>query len=189
MYSGILGGTFDPPHKGHLALADAAIEKLGLSRVIFVPAGVPPHKSAKIISTQKHRLKMMELAIAGRTEFELSRIELERPGKSYTIETILDLKKIYPDDQFFFLLGADNVREMNDWFQPERIFENATVAAVNRPGFRPAGRFASGVRYFDMEPVPISSTLIREKIKGGESIAGLVEPEVERYIMDNSLYK
>ena len=187
--SGILGGTFDPPHNGHLALADAAMDKLNLNRVIFVPSNIPPHKNIKNISSKEHRLSMLELTVAGHGDFEISKIELERQGPSYTIDTILSLKELYPYNEFCFLLGADNVLEMEDWFQPERIFENVVVAAVNRPGFHPSGRFASKVRYFDMEPVPISSTMIREKVKAGESIAGFVHPAVEKYIEENDLYR
>lgn len=187
--SGILGGTFDPPHNGHIALAEAAIKELGLEKVIFIPDNVPPHKNLKNISTKEHRLAMLRLAVAGRQEFEISMIEFEREGPSYTVDTVARLKSLHPDANFCFLLGADNVVEMEDWYHPERIFKMITVCAGNRPGFVPRGRFAEKVQYFDMNPVDISSTAIRDKVGRGESISGLVPSEVEKYIHRNNLYK
>ncbi|MEE9553768.1 MAG: nicotinate-nucleotide adenylyltransferase [candidate division Zixibacteria bacterium] len=187
--SGILGGTFDPPHYGHTALAEAAIRELGLDEIIFIPANIPPHKNTKDISSIEHRLKMLKLSLEDRGEFEISDIEFRREGPSYTIDTVLNLKKLFPDNEFCFLLGADNVLEMEDWYEPERIFEAVDVAAANRPGFVPDGRFVSKVRYFDMEPMDISSTMIRQKIRDGEPVTGLLHPSVERYIAENKLYR
>lgn len=187
--SGILGGTFDPPHYGHIALAEAAIRELELNRVIFIPANIPPHKNTKMISSKDHRFNMLKLSLEGREEFVISDIEYRREGPSYTIDTIRGLKEQSPDVDFCFLLGVDNVLEMEEWYRPEEIFEAVTVAAVNRPGFVPEGRFVSKVRYFDMDPVDISSTMIREKVRGGENITGLLHPSVERYIIEKNLYR
>lgn len=189
MFIGILGGTFDPPHNGHLALARAALGKLRLHRVIFVPARIPPHKNAAAVSSAGHRLRMLQLCLGDNEEFEISEVELKRRGPSYTVDTITGLQKRYPRDEFCFLLGADNVSEIESWYRPERIFQRVRVAAVNRPGFEPSGKFASNILYFDMEPVAISSTLIREKIKAGDSISGLVPAAVENYIKENRLYQ
>ena len=186
--SGILGGTFDPPHYGHIALAEAAIRELELSRVIFIPANIPPHKNTKIISSKDHRFNMLKLSLEGREEFAISDIEYRREGPSYTIDTILRLKEQFPDDDFCFLLGADNVLEMEEWYHPDKIFETVIVAAVNRPGFVPRGKFVSKVRYFDMEPVDISSTHIRERVRDGKDITGMVPPVVEDYIREQCLY-
>jgi nicotinate-nucleotide adenylyltransferase len=184
----LLGGTFDPPHNGHLALAEAAIRELGLEKVIFIPSKRPPHKSRDIISSKEDRLAMLKLALKKRPEFEISEMEFERKGTSYTIDTLSSFKSAFPREDFCFLLGADNVIEMEGWHEPERIFEMARVAAVNRPGFVPEGRFVSKVDYFEMPEVDISSTMVREKIRHGESIAGLVPIEVEEYISRNNLY-
>jgi len=170
-------------------LAEAAIRELGLEKVIFIPAHIPPHKNIKNISSKEKRLAMLRLALEGRPEFEISRLEFEREGPSYTIDTLKRLQESLPGEKFCFLLGADNVAEMEGWYQPERIFEMAVVAAVNRPGFSPGGKFASKVRYFDMPSVDISSTMIREKIRSGESVIGLLPPKVEIYIMQEGLYR
>lgn len=186
---GILGGTFDPPHFGHIALAEAAVRELGLEKVIFIPDNIPPHKKTANISSKEHRLAMLKLALAGRREFEISTIEFEREGPSYTVDTIARLRSLYPESKFIFLLGGDNVREMESWYQPELILSMIEVAAGNRPGFVPRGRFADKIRYFDMDPVGISSTMIREKVANNESISGLLPPEVENYIYRNKLYR
>lgn len=186
---GLLGGTFDPPHNGHLALAGAAMREFGLKKVIFIPANIPPHKSPDIISSKEDRLTMLELALEARPEFEISEIEFESESTSYTIDTLKGLKQALPGEEFCFLLGADNVAEMESWHNPEMIFEVARVAAVNRPGFVPKGRFTSKIDYFEMPAVDISSTMVREKTRHGESIAGLVPPVVEEYIHRKGLYR
>lgn len=186
---GALGGTFDPPHYGHLALADAAVKELGLDKIIFIPAHIPPHKNHKIISSKNDRLAMLRLAIDGHPGFEISELEFERKGPSYSIDTLSRLKKTFPGDEIYFLLGADNVKEMEGWHRPEQIFDIAIVAAASRPGYVPAGKFASLVRYFDMTPVDISSTMIRENIKSGKPITGLLPPSVEAYIIEKGLYR
>ncbi len=132
---GILGGTFDPPHNGHIALAFAALAQLQLDRIIFIPANKPPHKPETVISSANDRLNMLRLAIDSIKDFDLSEIELHRPGNSYTIETLSELKAVYPDDEFYFIIGADNVAEMEGWHKPEEIFKLATIAAANRPGY------------------------------------------------------
>lgn len=186
---GLLGGTFDPPHNGHLALARAALEELGLAKIIFIPANIPPHKTGKKISSMEHRMAMLKLAIGKESQFEISDIEFRREGPSYTIDTIKRLKEIYKGEELVFLLGLDNVGELDDWFHPEMIFDEVAVAAVNRPGFVPSGKFAGRVRYFDMTPVDISSSEIRERINSGQAITGLLPAEVENYVINNRLYK
>lgn len=186
---GILGGTFDPPHNGHLAIAEAAIRKLKLKEIIFIPAKTPPHKSSGRISSQQDRLAMLKLAVGGRERIIISEMEFERQGPSYTVDTLAELKKGNPDDEFYFLIGADNVSEMESWHQPERIVEMTKVVAAGRPGFSAAGRFSAMIESFDMTPVNISSTLIREKVRSGLSISGLLPPAVEEYILKRNLYK
>jgi nicotinate-nucleotide adenylyltransferase len=165
------------------------MRELGLRKVIFIPANIPPHKSPDDISSKEDRLAMLKLALESLPEFEITEIEFGRKGKSYTIDTLTELKEVFPGEEFCFLLGADNVIEMEGWHQPERIFEIARVVAVNRPGFVPEGKFESKVDYFEMPAVDISSTVLREKIRHGESIGSLVPPEVEKYIHRKGLYR
>jgi len=185
---GILGGTFDPPHNGHIAIAIAALNELELSKVIFIPAKNPPHKIASILAPAEHRINMLRLAIDGLPDFEVSDIELKREGLSFTADTLEELGALYPHDELVLIIGADNVSEMEGWHQPMRILSLATVAAANRPDFFPAGRLADRVINFWMPPTDISSTEIRNRIRAGLSISGLVTSRVENYILVNKLY-
>ncbi len=186
---GILGGTFDPPHNGHIAIAETAIRKLKLEEVIFVPAKLPPHKSSEKISSRQDRLAMLRLAVGGKERIEISEIEFDRRGPSYTVDTLAELQKQNPDDEFYFLIGADNISEMESWHQPEKILEMVKVVAAGRPGFSAAGKFAAMIESFDMTPVNISSTIIREKVRSDQSISGLLPAAVEEYILKQKLYK
>ncbi len=186
---GILGGTFDPPHNGHIALALAALNELGLEKVLFIPARIPPHKSNKVVSSKEDRLAMLELALTGHDQFEISRLELDREGTSYTIDTLKKLKKTLPGIDLYFLIGADNISEIENWHQPEKIFKEAIIAAAGRPGFIPGGKFAGQIEMFKMNPTDISSSGIREKIGGNRPVTGLLPPAVEQYIEKKGLYK
>jgi nicotinate-nucleotide adenylyltransferase len=185
---GILGGTFDPPHVGHLAIAGAALKALKLSKIIFIPALVQPHKTQKVSSSPTDRLNMLRLALDGCREFEISEMELQRRGRSFTVDTLEELKRIQPSNRLFLIIGADNVSEIETWRNPERIFELATVAAANRPGFQPTGRYVQDIVYFDMPDTNVSSTEIREKVKVGISVNRLISTRVEKYIRENKLY-
>ncbi len=186
---GILGGTFDPPHNGHIAVAETAIRKLKLKKIIFIPTKTPPHKSRGRISSRQDRLAMLRLAVGGKEKIMISEIEFKRRGPSFTVDTLAEFKKENPDDEFYFLIGADNIWEMESWHQPERIMEMVKVVAAGRPGFSAEGRFSAMIELFDMTPVNISSTLIREKVKSGLSISGLLPSAVEEYILKWNLYK
>jgi nicotinate-nucleotide adenylyltransferase len=186
---GILGGTFDPPHNGHLALATAAISKLDLDKVAFIPARIPPHKPAEDVSSEDDRLAMLKLAVEDDSRFEISEIELERDGPSFTVDTLGRLKAENPGHEFFFLIGSDNVGEMESWHRPDRILKLVRVAAAVRPGYSIEGKFADMVEPFDMPPVDISSTAVRKKVGSGKSISGLVPEPVEEYIKSKGLYR
>lgn len=186
---GILGGTFDPPHNGHLAIAEAALKELNLERMLLIPAKLPPHKTLDEVSSDIDRLEMLELAVKGRPDFEISEIELKRSGLSYTIHTLKELRKSHPYKELVFIIGADNISEMETWYQPEAILDIATVAAFNRPGFNPKGKYISRIELFEMPPSEISSTAIREAVKTGKTITGFVPTAVEEYITKNSLYR
>jgi nicotinate-nucleotide adenylyltransferase len=185
---GILGGTFDPPHNGHIAIARAALRELRLDKVLFIPARMPPHKSKQIIAPAEDRFNMLGLAIDYKPGLEISRIELDRPGPSYTADTLERLHESYPEAGFVLLIGADNVSEIEGWHEPERIVALSLVAAANRPGFNPGGKYADRVVYFDMPPTDISSTEIRDRIKADKPITGLVPADVEDYIIKHRLY-
>lgn len=186
---GILGGTFDPPHNGHMAIAEAALKELNLERMLLIPAKLPPHKTLDEVSSDIDRLEMLKLAVKGKPDLEISEIELERAGLSYTIHTLKELKEIYSDIELVFIIGADNISEMETWYQPEAILDMAAVAAFNRPGFNPKGKYISRIELFEMPPNEISSTAIREAVKSGKAIAGFVPAAVEEYIIKNSLYR
>ena len=186
---GILGGTFDPPHNGHIALARAALVELKLDKVIFVPSLIPPHKIKKSIASSEDRMNMLRLAIEGIATFEVSDIELRREGPSFTVDTLTQLRNINPDTEIFLLIGCDNVSEISTWREPDRIAELATIAAANRPGFEPNGQFKDKVLFFDMRPTDISSTAIRDRRKAGESISEMVPAKVQDYIERQGLYR
>jgi len=131
---------------------------------------------------------MLQLAVKDFSNFEVSDIELKREGISYTIDTLLEIKRLYSQFEIVFIIGADNIVEMETWFKPEDILKTATVVAFNRPGFKPGGRYESKISMLEMPPVKISSTEIREKIRSGGDVTGLLPKEVLDYIEKNSLY-
>lgn len=186
---GVLGGTFDPPHLGHLALARAALRECDLDRLIFVPAKYPPHKLTADVSSETDRMEMLKLALEGHPEFEISDLELKRDGLSYTVDTLNEIKKLYPGHEIIFIIGADNISEMESWYKPEQILKIATVAAFTRPGFEPHGKFVSMIKPFQMKPVDLSSTDIRENIRNNRSVEAMVPGPVLEYIVENRLYR
>jgi len=189
---GILGGTFDPPHFGHLVLAQEISEKLKLNRVIFIPSAVPPHKTENEVSSAKHRFEMIKLAIKGNKLFSVSDIELKREGPSYTVNTIKELKKIYAKAELFFLTGSDILEEILSWKDPQEIYRSIKIVIGLRPGFDeidPNNQFAQKSQIIEITSLDISSTLIKDKIKKGESIRYLVPRKVEEYIRKKKLYR
>ncbi len=185
---GVFGGTFDPPHIGHLILAQSACEQLNLDKIIIIPAGKQPHKSNLNISSGKARLEMLELAIAGDDRFEISDIELGSDDISYTYKTISRLRELYPENELYFLIGGDNISDIETWMKPEEIFGKAVVAAAMRPEYEPSGKFKNDIRLFNMPPIGLSSTEIRDMVKNKRSIKYLVPEKVENYIRKNKLY-
>jgi nicotinate-nucleotide adenylyltransferase len=186
---GILGGTFDPPHIGHLILAQSAYEALGLDQVIFVPTSIQPHKINKVGTPGDIRFKMLQLAIDKDPRFDISDVEIGRPGISYTVDTFAILRTQYPEDSLYLLMGSDNVVDIAAWKDPEQLFALCKVAAARRPDHNPTGAYANRVRYFEMPSIQLSSTLIRKKVKEGKSIKYLVPASVEDYILSNGLYR
>jgi len=199
--TGILGGTFDPPHLGHLAIAQDVLETFRLARVLFVPAGIPPHKPDRVVSAPSHRLAMVELAVAGNAAFAVSRAELERAGPSYTVDTIEILRgeaaEAGADDRFVVILSGESLGLLDTWHEPERLLRTAHVAAVERPAFRTPGRPWVGEHFPGLEdrvlflPGPRlchSSSDIRARAAEGRSIRYLVPPAVAEYIEEHRLY-
>ena len=188
MKLGVLGGTFDPIHIGHLILAQEAYIELGLERVIFVPAANPPHKDPRTVSPAHHRFRMVELAVEGDPRFYVSDLELKRPGKSYTVDTLRYLKELWPGSELFLLIGADNLRELPTWKDYEELFLLSEVVVAHRPGAEPEGELADRVRFLPIPMVSISASWIRERVAEGKPIRYLVPQEVERYIREHGLY-
>lgn len=193
---GLMGGTFDPIHLGHLAVAEEAREALGLDRILFVPAGRPPHKKAVDVSSVEHRVAMVELAIAENPGFELSRIEVDRPGPSYTVDTVEQLASGGQD--VTVILSAETFAELPTWHEPERLFEAARVAVAPRWGYPApdpgwlAGAFPGRedrVTYLEGPRLGVSSTALRERVAAGRSIRYLVPAPVAAYIDRHHLYR
>jgi nicotinate-nucleotide adenylyltransferase len=184
---GILGGTFDPVHLGHLILGESAREQLTLDRVLFVPTGVQWRKAGKEIALAEHRVAMVRLAIEGNPAFEMSTLEIDRPGPSYTADTLEALMAGRPGSELVLILGRDAYEDLPDWVRPDRIRELATVvvAARNGEGLNvepPAVRLA-------MPEIGISATDIRERVASGRSVLYMVPAAVEAYIREHALYR
>ena len=187
MRLGVLGGTFDPPHIGHLLAASDAFEMLELDRLLFIPAATHPFKGDAVGATATQRLAMLALLIADDARFDIDPIEIERPGLSYTVDTLADLAHRYPDAERFFLIGEDLVDQVATWRAPERLTELAEIVVLAR-GTQPEGagdRFRRlATRRFD-----VSSTEIRARARAGLSLHGFVPDAVAAYIRDAGLYR
>ena len=198
MRVGVLGGTFDPVHRGHLALARAARDELGLDEVRFVPAGQPWRKAGRIVAPAEHRLAMLRLALAGQSAFRVEALELERPGPSYTADTLEALAEAGPGDELFFIVGEDALADLPNWVRPERILELAILAVARRADVTPSALAEAEAKlaglteravWLKMPLVPVSATEIRERVRRGEPVEGLVPPPVEAYIREHGLYR
>lgn len=193
---GVMGGTFDPIHIGHLAIGEEAREALSLDVVLFVPAGRPPHKPAEAVTAVEHRLAMVELAIRDNKAFELSRIEVDRSGPSYTVDTVEALAR--DADDLVLILSAETFGELPSWHEPERLFDAARMAVVPRDGYPapdPAWLAAAfpgretRVSYLEGPRLGLSSTAIRNRVASGRSIRYLVPATVDAYITQHGLYR
>ncbi|OGC77484.1 MAG: nicotinate (nicotinamide) nucleotide adenylyltransferase [candidate division Zixibacteria bacterium RBG_16_40_9] len=188
---GILGGTFDPPHLGHLLIAQEVKEKLNLDQILFIPTALPPHKKKIKISPALARLQMVNLAVKNNPGFKVLDLELRRKGASYTVDTLRDLTRRYLGTQLFLILGEDNLNYIQSWKEPDEIFRLAKVTFVSRPGFKNKianSRLKKGV-FLKVREIDISSTEIRERIKKGKSIRYMVPGKVLLYIKRHNLYK
>ena len=186
---GIFGGTFDPPHKGHSAIAEEAMKQLSLDTIYFVPAYVPPHKLHHYSMTSEHRLAMVKLAIDGHKDFKVSTIELQRRGISYTVDTLKAFRSRFPNADLILILGADNLEQFQLWKSPETILQLASLAVYKRRGFNQSMKNQS----IAFQPIKgklhqVSSTEIRNRLMKGLAVSKLLSRSIERYIKRHSLY-
>ncbi|MGB9867808.1 MAG: nicotinate-nucleotide adenylyltransferase [Bacillota bacterium] len=196
---GVMGGTFDPIHLGHLVAAEQVIEGFGLDRVIFVPAGIPPHKQGRQVTDAEHRYNMVLLATLDHPRFEASRAEIDRSGVSYTAETILEFREaLGPEARLYFITGADAIKDVDSWYRVDDLFRACEFIAVTRPGYDLARLQELEVRLgpekfrkihpYSVSGVAISSSEIRERLLRGKSVKYLVPDRVLQYIRKYQLY-
>lgn len=183
---GILGGTFDPPHLGHLIVANEVWQALKLDEVRFMPNQEPPHKERKSNVTNEDRKKMLSMSIADHPHFSIELIEYERDGRSYTYDTMKLLKSREPDVEFFFIIGADMIEYLPKWYNIEKLSELVQFVGVNRPGHSEQTQYP--IINIKIPEINLSSTIIRNKIQMNQSIKYLVKDEVVEYIKEHELY-
>lgn len=216
---GLFGGTFNPIHFGHLDVAENVLEKLRLDQVLFIPAGDPPHKAEEKMPSAEHRLEMTRLALIGRPRFDLSDLEIRRSGKSYSIQTVSELKKRHPQDPLFFIIGMDAFFYLPTWKEAERLLTLCHFVVVSRPGasFSKVPRFGplkgvdseqlekldrgeidlyqlptgpeTSVYFLSIPPTQISASEIRMKVASQKEAKNLLPESVESYIIKNKLYR
>lgn len=199
MKIGIMGGTFNPIHYGHLILSEFVLDNLNLDYIIFIPTGNPPHKSKNDVIDCKVRLEMVNLAVKSNSRFKVSRIEVDKKGVNYTVDTLKELNDLYSDDELYFILGADSLLTLKYWKDYEKIVENINIIVVDRRKFefeevdREIERLnklhQGNIKRLKFPFIEISSTYIRDRVKEGKSIKYLLPENVEDYILKNDLYR
>jgi nicotinate-nucleotide adenylyltransferase len=196
--TGVFGGTFDPIHLAHLAVAEAARDAFGLLRVLFIPAAQPPHKPGRDISPVEDRLAMVEAAVEGNPAFEISRLEIERSGPSYTVDTLTALCESAPGDRLALILSAESYSEFGSWHEPRRILDLAALVVAPRVGYADADpdliarQFPDAratIAFMDGPRIRLSASEIRQRAADGRSVRYLVPDAVAAYIGDHDLYQ
>lgn len=187
---GVFGGTFDPPHAGHLVVAQDVVEALSLDRLLFVPSAIPPHRSTTASAPAELRLAMTEAAVEGEDRFRVSDVEFKREGPSYTVDTLRELTRLHADAELYFLMGADQFARFDTWKEPAEVAQLARIVVMERRGELEERAPLSGI---DFETVPVlridlSSTDVRARVKAGRSIRYRVPEGVRRIIEDHNLY-
>ena len=197
---GIMGGTFNPIHNGHLLIAEEAMKKFVLDKIVFVPAGLPPHKTQAEIIDKEHRYKMIRLAIKGHKHFSASRIEMDRPGYSYAVDTFSDFHRKYGRKaKIFYIMGLDSINDILNWKKPLELFRFCEFVVATRPGssikvfkrlvkFPPLQKEVDKIHLIEVN-INLSATVIRDLIQSGKSIAKLVPPKAVKYIKEKGLFR
>lgn len=195
---GIMGGTFDPIHLAHLAMARCALQQKKLDQIWFMPSKNPPHKDRKQVSDEKLRSVLVQLAIEGEAQFVYSDYELKREEITYTAKTLTMLRKAYPEDEFFFILGEDSLAQFERWYHPEIILRYAVILAVNRGNISLeemkqqaevlSEKYGGVIEVIPMQRMDISSSMIRKKLKEGENVQAFLPKKVYQYICTHQCY-
>jgi nicotinate-nucleotide adenylyltransferase len=193
---GILGGTFNPPHLGHLVCAQEAYTQLELERVLFIPARIPPHKPVEEEPGAEHRLELCRLAVRDDLRFDVSELEMNREGPSYTVDTLNELHSNTPDNDLFLIVGGDVAAGLPEWHESERVLSLAKLAVVKRRGTpreaveEALERVNAGARteFFRMPRIGVSSSLVRRRVRAGKPIRYIVPDAVADYIQEQGLY-
>lgn len=189
MKIGILGGTFNPIHNGHLILADEVRQKLKLDKIFFIPVNIPAHKEEKDLLPANERLKMVRLALKNNPCFEALDIEIRREGRSYTIDTLRQLHKEYPQaDKFLFIVGSDSLNYLNNWKDIAEVMKLAKFVAAARPGY-PLKNIPKNILPLAIESIDVSGFRLRQRLKAGESVRYYLPEGVRKYIEKKGLYK
>lgn len=191
MKIGVFGGTFNPPHNGHIRLAKAAADELKLDKLLVIPSCIPPHKIAAKLADGQERLEMCRLAFGCDPRFEVSPMELERGSRSYTVETLRELKALYPDSELYFIVGSDMLESFDKWYLWQEILSLSVLCAASREeGYSPDlsrfGKLAERIKIITLDPLEVSSTQIRNS--AGEVSSELLDPKVAAYIREHGLY-
>lgn len=193
---GIFGGAFNPVHNGHLALAENYLDALSLDRIIFIPTSIPPHKSAEHLIAGEDRMNMLRLAIKGKDNFEVSDIEFKRQGKSYSVDTLTELKKFYHSDELYLIVGSDQFFYFQKWYKADEILKMATVVTAARENneynllndFKSHYENMKNTVISNFNVISVSSSQVRERVNSAQSIDDLVPSAVAEYIRDKKLY-
>lgn len=195
---GIMGGTFNPVHMGHLIAAQEVLEEMNMDRVLFIPTGNPPHKSKKEVISPDDRYEMVRRAVKNNTGFEVSDIEIKREGETYSYHTLMELHNKYPDAKLYFIIGFDTLKELDTWYRIQEVCKMTDFIVVNRGNTTEEieeeiqnreKRYNCKFSIVTIPDIQISSTDIRERLKNKRSIKYLVTKEVEEYIMQRELYR
>ncbi|MBZ0298217.1 MAG: nicotinate-nucleotide adenylyltransferase [Anaerolineae bacterium] len=196
MRVGILGGTFDPPHIGHLILGEYAADALGLARLLYIPAADPPHKQHEKKTPVEHRLAMLRLALVDNPRFELSRVDLDRAGPHYSLDTVRIVRQQYPQAEIYFVMGGDSLRDLPEWHRPTEFIQLCKLAVMSRPGAEVSPDMheavlpglAQRVVMIAAPQIEISSTDIAQRLSEGRSVRYLLPDSVRAYVQQNHLY-
>ncbi|AEB24792.1 MULTISPECIES: nicotinate-nucleotide adenylyltransferase [Bacillus] len=184
---GIFGGTFDPPHNGHLLMANEVLHQAELDEVWFMPNQIPPHKQNEDFTDSRRRVEMLRLAISSNPGFKLELAEMEREGPSYTYDTVRLLKERHPNDKLFFIIGADMIEYLPKWYKLDELLKLIQFIGVRRPGYHIETPYP--LLFADVPEFGVSSTMLRERLKAKKPTQYLMPDEVRQYIEENDLYE